>query len=334
MFEQDGLVPDFQEAISPDIVHDLDNSAIFSHNNDGIPNKNGLDLGDLLAKPTTPSGNAGGNEAPPAPRRESEVDRDAIALLAMCLERRPSMADIDRLDSIAEWAEPAAPDRHNLGGVQQPPPPPTLSSRADGQGGNREGFVDMEWDLPGISEVASLSPSLVKAEMPPPPYDPVGSSPGATAAPIKKVGAGAAGKRKRTASPRPQPQPSPVSLVSPHQSPTFAFAEDGDERKPRPASPDLDTAGLLPADHRPARGRGRSMQLKAMTREQIEAEAEARLEKNRQAARDCRLRRKQQVGLLTEQVQTLRRKDSQSQATIAGLRNEVQQLRATLAKRM
>jgi len=45
----------------------------------------------------------------------------------------------------------------------------------------------------------------------------------------------------------------------------------------------------------PARGRGRQMQLKRMSNEQIEAEAAARLERNRQAARECRQRRKEHV---------------------------------------
>lgn len=67
----------------------------------------------------------------------------------------------------------------------------------------------------------------------------------------------------------------------------------------------LDTNGLLPVNHKPARGRGRQNQLAKMTKEQIEAEADARLEKNRQAARDCRLRRKQHTKFLEQKLAQL-----------------------------
>ena len=43
---------------------------------------------------------------------------------------------------------------------------------------------------------------------------------------------------------------------------------------------------LLQADHKPARGRGRHLQLQTMTAEMIAAEAASRLAKNRDAARD------------------------------------------------
>lgn len=95
--------------------------------------------------------------------------------------------------------------------------------------------------------------------------------------------------------------------------------------------PFYETGGLLPANHRPARGRGRTHQLDKMTREQIEAEAEARLEKNRQSARECRLRRKQQVGILQMQVAELTKKDEESQQIIAKLQQRVRELEGVVA---
>lgn len=82
----------------------------------------------------------------------------------------------------------------------------------------------------------------------------------------------------------------------------------------------FDETGLLPQDHRPARGRGRLVQLQAMTKEQIEAEEMARAEKNRLAARDCRLRRKNHMQSMEARIAELERKDAENQRTIARLK--------------
>lgn len=82
----------------------------------------------------------------------------------------------------------------------------------------------------------------------------------------------------------------------------------------------FDESGLLPTDHRPARGRGRLLQLAAMSQEQIDAEEKARQEKNRLAARDCRLRRKNHVQALDTRVKELEKKDQESQKIIAKLK--------------
>lgn len=82
----------------------------------------------------------------------------------------------------------------------------------------------------------------------------------------------------------------------------------------------FDESGLLPTDHRPARGRGRHLQLAAMSQEQIDAEDRARQEKNRLAARDCRLRRKNHVQTLEAKVKDLQKKDQESQKIIAKLK--------------
>lgn len=75
----------------------------------------------------------------------------------------------------------------------------------------------------------------------------------------------------------------------------------------------------LPVDHRAARGRGRAAQLAAMTPAQIAAEADIRAKKNRQAARDCRLRRKSYVGDLKARAAELEILYEASQDTIARL---------------
>lgn len=91
---------------------------------------------------------------------------------------------------------------------------------------------------------------------------------------------------------------------------------------PLPLKPD----GVLPSDHRPARGRGRQQQLKHMSVEQIEAEAEARLEKNRLAARDCRLRRKEHMAELEETMQMYITRDNEQKNLIAKLQAQVREL--------
>lgn len=90
-------------------------------------------------------------------------------------------------------------------------------------------------------------------------------------------------------------------------------------------TPVLDTHGVLPANHRPARGRGRQNQLAKMSEQQIEAEALARLEKNRQAARDCRLRRKKHTEVLEQKVLQLEKKNKEQEQLIASLQAQLSQ---------
>jgi len=61
----------------------------------------------------------------------------------------------------------------------------------------------------------------------------------------------------------------------------------------------------LPPTHKPARGRGRKHQLQMMTKEQIAEEAAQRAEKNRLAARECRMRRKNRETQLKQRVEEL-----------------------------
>jgi hypothetical protein len=66
-----------------------------------------------------------------------------------------------------------------------------------------------------------------------------------------------------------------------------------------------------------------------MTTAQIEAEAEARLERNRQAARDCRQRRKVHVGDLEEKVAGLEEDKRRQAQHIAALESRVRELEAS-----
>lgn len=89
-------------------------------------------------------------------------------------------------------------------------------------------------------------------------------------------------------------------------------------------------SGLLPVDHKPARGRGRSLQLSAMSDAEKQAEAEVRLERNRQAARDFRLRRKHHVDGLERQVAEYERRDREQVQLIAELQAEMARIRERL----
>jgi hypothetical protein len=71
---------------------------------------------------------------------------------------------------------------------------------------------------------------------------------------------------------------------------------------PLPTLAAIDGTGVLDPTHVPARGRGRQLQLAQMSTEQRAAEAKARLEKNRQAARGFRARRKGHIKILEDRV--------------------------------
>lgn len=105
----------------------------------------------------------------------------------------------------------------------------------------------------------------------------------------------------------------------------------GKEPKPvRLTIEQIERAGILPRDHKPARGRGRQIQLKQMTTDQIKAEALARLAKNRDAARGSRQKRKEQIVELEAQVSQLQ---LQLESEAAASRLKISLLEATI-KRM
>lgn len=88
--------------------------------------------------------------------------------------------------------------------------------------------------------------------------------------------------------------------------------------------------GQLPPDHKPARGRGRHIQLKKMTPEQRRAERIARAEKNRQAAREFRVRRKNHMTELESKVKTLEAREQEQQQKISELQWELNRLQSMI----
>lgn len=116
---------------------------------------------------------------------------------------------------------------------------------------------------------------------------------------------------------------------APSAGKTRRNAASSKSSRAREASPllPIKPGGVLPVNHKPARGRGRQQQLKSMTKQQIEAEAEARLEKNRLAARDCRLRRKYHLETLEAQINEYEERFVQQERTIADLRSQIKALR-------
>jgi len=92
----------------------------------------------------------------------------------------------------------------------------------------------------------------------------------------------------------------------------------------------LDRSGALPEDHKPARGRGRQLQLSKMSPAQRAAEAKARLEKNRQAAKGFRARRKGHINELEARVTEFEVREEQQQAAITSLHGEIKALKRLL----
>lgn len=74
--------------------------------------------------------------------------------------------------------------------------------------------------------------------------------------------------------------------------------------------------------HKPARGRQRRHQLAAMTAEERQVEREILMEKNRQSARDCRLRKKSHVASLKATIQEQEDVLAQDKLMIAQLKQE------------
>ena len=69
---------------------------------------------------------------------------------------------------------------------------------------------------------------------------------------------------------------------------------------------DILPLSTLPKNHKPARGRKRSIQLRQMTKEQIEEEKFIRLEKNRLAAKGCRSKKKKKLEEMEEKIKYMK----------------------------
>lgn len=89
--------------------------------------------------------------------------------------------------------------------------------------------------------------------------------------------------------------------------------------------------GSLPANHKPARGRGRSKQLAKMTQAQKKAEQQVRMEKNRLAAKEFRARRKNRVEALEQTVQEHEQRTQEQQESIHQLQQQVLLLKQQLS---
>ena len=87
-------------------------------------------------------------------------------------------------------------------------------------------------------------------------------------------------------------------------------------------------AKVLPKGHKPARGRGRTKQLLTMTVAQKRAEDAILREKNRQAARDFRLRRKDKIATLHKSLVHFRSLCDSQAHELATLKAEVARMRA------
>eukprot|EP00729_Bicosta_minor_P001331 gene1331-30764_t len=86
---------------------------------------------------------------------------------------------------------------------------------------------------------------------------------------------------------------------------------------------------LLPG-HKIARGRGRRKQLEQMSEAEKKAEKEARMEKMRISARECRLRKKHNIATLETKLEQYEAKDKRNRNTITRLKDEVRRLQDNL----
>lgn len=86
---------------------------------------------------------------------------------------------------------------------------------------------------------------------------------------------------------------------------------------------------LLPG-HKIARGRGRRKQLEQMTEAEKKAEKSARMEKMRISARECRLRKKNNIAILEDKLEKYEVKDKRNRNMITRLKDEVQRLQDNL----
>lgn len=90
----------------------------------------------------------------------------------------------------------------------------------------------------------------------------------------------------------------------------------------------VDPNGVLPPGHKPARGRGRPIQLKQMTPEQIRVENELQLERNRQAARQTRERKRNQIVDLENRAKALQEASDKKNKLIGDLQLRIAELEA------
>lgn len=132
-------------------------------------------------------------------------------------------------------------------------------------------------------------------------------------------------RRSSSASSSSSSPPSPSPPPSPRPRATPGVTRPGAMKRVKGASPSL------PANHKPARGRGRSKQLAKMSAAQRQAEKADRMEKNRVAAKEFRARRKNRVQALEQTVQEHEQRTRQQQQTIVQLQQQVELLKQQLS---
>jgi len=132
-------------------------------------------------------------------------------------------------------------------------------------------------------------------------------------------------RRSSSASSSSSSPPSPSPPPSPRPRATPGVTRPGAMKRVKGASPSL------PANHKPARGRGRSKQLAKMSAAQRQAEKADRMEKNRVAAKEFRARRKNRVQALEQSVQEHEQRTRQQQQTILQLQQQVELLKQQLS---
>lgn len=126
----------------------------------------------------------------------------------------------------------------------------------------------------------------------------------------------------------------PPNLIHPNSMSLLRKFKDG-PKKPRKRKPDPNPSGdipnkCLPPEPKRARGRGRKKQLATMTPEQIAAEQEYFLEKNRKAAAECRKRKKAEREQLEADVAAAVVRDAKQRKTIKELHSTIGRLQAKL----
>lgn len=305
------LVPDTSYGACPDLVQEIEARLARSISDDLVNvakrRSSPFPLLNSMHPPSAHLPTVSSVSSAPGARRLSEA-------LGQLLKHDLSAAELNELDSIV-----SGPDHSN-------PPIEAAATAAHGCGSSKlapfayyenveldyttaaaiqrmDGDYPKEEDPDALASWSSLGARPCRRRRAPPLRSDVGhTAPKAMASRSKAGKAGKAG--------------TPSSLLPQHAAVDLACS---------PPLP-LDPTGVLPADHRPARGRGRAQQLKSMTKAQIAAEAKAMREKNRAAARDLRLKRKEHEASLQTRVDALEAKHRESKRTIARLTAKLNRL--------
>lgn len=120
--------------------------------------------------------------------------------------------------------------------------------------------------------------------------------------------------------------PSPM----PSESSERSYGSSSDPHDLGSSSDQHELRDRLANHHTPARGRKRKQQLESMTEEERVLEAEIRAERNRQSARDCRVRKKSYIRTLQAQVELHKGQLAVQADAMAQLKKENERVTAQL----